>query len=99
MIDNSHLEKFVGGYDDWLSQHKQLQQPTKITKNNIEQLKNKQAYEQKKQLCNLLNRIEKLEANIAIIQQQISQLYFYQKSQQKIAKIQKQLEYLNRDLE
>lgn len=57
MIDDSHLEKFVGGYDDWLSQHKQLR--------------------------NLLNQIEKLEANIAIIQQQISQ----------------QLEDLNRDLE
>lgn len=39
LIDDSHLEKFVGGYDDWLSQRKQLQQPAKITKNNIEQLK------------------------------------------------------------
>lgn len=53
----------------------------------------------RKQLRNLPNQIENLEANIAIIQQQMSQLYFYQKSQQEIAKVQKQLEDLNRDLE
>ncbi|AJI69103.1 drug resistance ATPase-1 (Drug RA1) family domain protein [Francisella tularensis] len=45
------------------------------------------------------NQIEKLEANIATIQQQMSQLDFYQKSQQEIAKVQKQLEDLNHDLE
>lgn len=54
---------------------------------------------QKKQLRNLPNQIEKLEANIATIQQQMSQLDFYQKSQQEIAKVQKQLEDLNHDLE
>lgn len=53
----------------------------------------------KKQLRNLPNQIEKLEANIATIQQQMSQLDFYQKSQQEIAKVQKQLEDLNHDLE
>lgn len=53
VFDDSHLEEFVGGYDDWLSQRKQPQQPVKITKNNIEQSKNKLAYEQKKQLRNL----------------------------------------------
>jgi len=47
----------------------------------------------------LPNQIEKLEANIATIQQQMSQLDFYQKSQQEIAKVQKQLEDLNHDLE
>ncbi|MDE4945131.1 ABC transporter ATP-binding protein, partial [Francisella tularensis subsp. holarctica] len=48
---------------------------------------------------NLPNQIEKLEANIANIQQQMSQLDFYQKSQQEIAKVQNQLEDLNHDLE
>ncbi|NDT40833.1 ABC transporter ATP-binding protein, partial [Francisella tularensis subsp. holarctica] len=85
-------------YDDWLSQRKQPQQ-VKITKNNSELSKNKLTYEQKKQLRNLPNQIEKLEANIATIQQQMSQLDFYQKSQQEIAKVQKQLEDLNHDLE
>ncbi|APC91992.1 MULTISPECIES: ATP-binding cassette domain-containing protein [Francisella] len=99
VFEDGCLEEFVGGYDDWLSQRKQPQQPAKITKNNIEQSKNKLSYEQKKQLRNLPNQIEKLEANIAIIQQQISQLDFYQKSQQEIAKVQKQLEDLNQDLE
>ncbi|AJI73226.1 hypothetical protein FTDG_00120 [Francisella tularensis subsp. novicida GA99-3548] len=98
VFDNSNLEEFVGGYDDWLSQRKQPQQ-VKITKNNTELSKNKLTYEQKKQLRNLPNQIEKLEANIATIQQQMSQLDFYQKSQQEIAKVQKQLEDLNHDLE
>lgn len=98
VFDNSNLEEFVGGYDDWLSQRKQPQQ-VKITKNNSELSKNKLTYEQKKQLRNLPNQIEKLEANIATIQQQMSQLDFYQKSQQEIAKVQKQLEDLNHDLE
>lgn len=53
----------------------------------------------KNKLRNLPNQIEKLEANIATIQQQMSQLDFYQKSQQEIAKVQKQLEDLNHDLE
>ncbi|WP_239225204.1 hypothetical protein, partial [Comamonas aquatica] len=74
-------------------------QQVKITKNNSELSKNKLTYEQKKQLRNLPNQIEKLEANIATIQQQMSQLDFYQKSQQEIAKVQKQLEDLNHDLE
>ncbi|MWZ80140.1 ATP-binding cassette domain-containing protein [Francisella tularensis] len=98
VFDNSNLEEFVGGYDDWLSQRKQPQQ-VKITKNNSKLSKNKLTYEQKKQLRNLPNQIEKLEANIATIQQQMSQLDFYQKSQQEIAKVQKQLEDLNHDLE
>ncbi|MDE4972042.1 ABC transporter ATP-binding protein, partial [Francisella tularensis subsp. holarctica] len=63
-----------------------------ITKNNSELSKNKLTYEQKIQLRNLPNQIEKLEANIATIQPQMSQLDFYQKSQQEIAKVQKQLE-------
>ncbi|MDE4972357.1 ABC transporter ATP-binding protein, partial [Francisella tularensis subsp. holarctica] len=39
-FDNSNLEEFVGGYDDWLSQRKQPQK-VKITKNNSELSKNK----------------------------------------------------------
>ncbi|AEE26573.1 ATP-binding cassette domain-containing protein [Francisella hispaniensis] len=98
VFEDSCLEEFVGGYDDWLSQRKQPQQ-VKIAKNNTVLPKSKLTYEQKKQLRNLPNQIEKLEANITTIQQQMSQLDFYQKSQQEIAKVQKQLEDLNQDLE
>lgn len=98
VFEDSGLEEFVGGYDDWLSQRKQPQQ-VKIAKNNTVLPKSKLTYEQKKQLRNLPNQIEKLEANITAIQQQMSQLDFYQKSQQEIAKVQKQLEDLNQDLE
>ena len=83
------------GYRSVNNHNNQLKLPRIILSNQ----KNKLTYEQKKQLRNLPNQIEKLEANIAIIKQQMSQLDFYQKSQQEIAKVQKQLEDLNRDLE
>ncbi|MDE4949121.1 ABC transporter ATP-binding protein, partial [Francisella tularensis subsp. holarctica] len=79
----SNLEVFVGGYADWLSQRKKPQQ-VKITKNNSELSINKLTYEQKKQLRNLPNQIEKLEAILATLQQQMSKLDFYQKSQLEI---------------
>lgn len=73
-------------------------QPAKET-NKAPQTKNKLTYEQKKQLRNLPSQIEKLEANITLIQQQMGELDFYQKSQSQQNEIQQKLNSLNEDLE
>ncbi|AIT09184.1 ABC transporter ATPase [Candidatus Francisella endociliophora] len=98
VFDSGSLEEFVGGYDDWLAQRKQPQEQLKTEKKQ-EQAKNKLSYEQRKQLRNLPNQIEKLETNIEALQAQMGELDFYQKSQQEQDKVQKQLDLLNSDLE
>lgn len=98
VFENGNLQEYIGGYDSWVAQRKQLVQPVKET-NKAPQSKNKLTYEQKKQLRNLPSQIEKLEANIALIQQQMGELDFYQKSQTQQNEIQQKLDTLNTDLE
>lgn len=98
VFDNGLLEEFVGGYDDWLAQRKQPQISLKTDKKE-DQAKNKLSYEQRKQLRNLPNQIEKLETNIEALQAQMGELDFYQKPQQEQDKLQKQLDLLTSDLE
>lgn len=97
VFEQGQLNEYVGGYDDWLSQQKQVEQ-TKAPK-KADEPKNKLTYEQRKQLRNLPNQIEKLENNISKIEAQMGELDFYQKSQQEITKTQNQLDKLNQELE
>ena len=97
VFEQGQLNEYVGGYDDWLSQQKQVEQ-TKTPK-KVDEPKNKLTYEQRKQLRNLPNQIEKLENNIAKIEAQMGEFNFYQKPQQEITKIQNQLDELNQELE
>ncbi|MBK2094012.1 ATP-binding cassette domain-containing protein [Francisella philomiragia] len=98
VFENGNLQEYIGGYDSWIAQRKQPVQPAKET-NIAPQTKNKLTYEQKKQLRNLPSQIEKLEANITLIQQQMGELDFYQKSQSQQNEIQQKLNSLNEDLE
>lgn len=98
VFENGNLQEYIGGYDSWIAQRKQPVQPAKET-NKAPQTKNKLTYEQKKQLRNLPSQIEKLEANITLIQQQMGELDFYQKSQSQQNEIQQKLNSLNEDLE
>ncbi|WP_150467038.1 ATP-binding cassette domain-containing protein [Francisella sp. SYW-9] len=97
VFEQGQLNEYVGGYDDWVSQQKQVER-TKAPK-KIDEPKNKLTYEQRKQLRNLPNQIEKLENNIAKIEAQMGELDFYQKPQQEITKIQNQLDQSNQELE
>lgn len=99
VFDDGGLEEFIGGYDDWLSQRKKPQAKVKTDKKQQQDTQKKLSYEQRKQLRNLPNQIEKLEVNVADIQEQIAQLDFYQKSQQEQEKTQHKLDSLNIDLE
>ncbi len=98
VFENDNLQEYIGGYDSWVTQRKQLAQPVKET-NKSPQPKNRLTFEQKKQLRNLPSQIEKLEANITLIQQQMGELDFYQKSQSQQNEIQQKLNSLNADLE
>ncbi|AJI58046.1 heme ABC exporter, ATP-binding protein CcmA [Francisella philomiragia] len=98
VFENGNLQEYIGGYDSWIAQRKQPVQLAKET-NKAPQAKNKLTYEQKKQLRNLPSQIEKLEANITLIQQQMGELDFYQKSQTQQNEIQQKLNSLNEDLE
>ncbi|MBK2115052.1 ATP-binding cassette domain-containing protein, partial [Francisella orientalis] len=98
VFENGNLQEYIGGYDSWIAQRKQPVQPAKET-NKAPQVKNKLTYEQKKQLRNLPSQIEKLEANITLIQQQMGELDFYQKLQTQQNEIQQKLNSLNEDLE
>ncbi|MBK2026125.1 ATP-binding cassette domain-containing protein [Francisella philomiragia] len=98
VFENGNLQEYIGGYDSWIAQRKQPVQLAKET-NKAPQVKNKLTYEQKKQLRNLPSQIEKLEANITLIQQQMGELDFYQKSQSQQNEIQQKLNSLNEDLE
>ncbi len=98
VFENGNLQEYIGGYDSWIAQRKQSVQLAKET-NKAPQAKNKLTYEQKKQLRNLPSQIEKLEANITLIQQQMGELDFYQKSQTQQNEIQQKLNSLNEDLE
>ncbi|AJI53032.1 ATP-binding cassette domain-containing protein [Francisella philomiragia] len=98
VFENGNLQEYIGGYDSWIAQRKQPVQLAKET-NKALQVKNKLTYEQKKQLRNLPSQIEKLEANITLIQQQMGELDFYQKSQSQQNEIQQKLNSLNEDLE
>ncbi|KEI34605.1 ABC transporter ATP-binding protein [Francisella sp. W12-1067] len=102
VFENGKLEEYVGGYDDWLSQCKAT-----INKTNNNQAKdnkeasnlNKLSYEQRKILRNLPSQIEKLEASISEIENQMGEMEFYQKSQSEIKVIQQKLDKLNTELE
>lgn len=98
VFENGNLQEYIGGYDSWIAQRKQPVQLAKET-NKAPQTKNKLTYEQKKQLRNLPSQIEKVEANITLIQQQMGELDFYQKSQSQQNEIQQKLNSLNEDLE
>ncbi|QIW10656.1 ATP-binding cassette domain-containing protein [Francisella sp. LA112445] len=97
VFEQGHLNEYVGGYDDWISQQKQVEQVKAPKK--VDEPKNKLTYEQRKQLRNLPNQIEKLENNISKIEAQMGELDFYQQAQQEITKTQNQLDQLNQELE
>ena len=77
------IEQYIGGYDDYLRQRsEQFEQKnrTKITtpSNKPKKVQNKLSYNEQQQLNELPKKIEDLENNIAIAQEQLSDPAFYQ---------------------
>jgi ATP-binding cassette subfamily F protein uup len=101
-----HLNEYVGGYDDYLRQASP-NQPAKKTSNTKNTSKTSLASPQKKKLGYLAQReldalpakIEKLEQDIAALQQQLASPSFYQQEKALVNQVQKQLKTLENDLE
>jgi ATP-binding cassette subfamily F protein uup len=103
--EDAKLCEYVGGYDDWLRQ-KQVsygKQPSekasKITSEKAKTKKQKLSFAEKKQLAELPNEIERLEADIEKLQQQMAEPAFYQQAKESVQQMQQTLESLKLQLE
>lgn len=105
VFENSKLNHYVGGYQDWLEQRPSKTEPT-ATKQDTPKPKEKPAQQQKKltygeriELDKLPEEMEALEQQIATMEEKIAQPEFYQQEHsviteqtEALAAVQKQLE-------
>lgn len=94
---NGIIEEFVGGYDDWLRQRKPILNitPSIPLKPKTEPSINSA---EKKELHQLPKTIEKLEAKIAKLQQEMAEPGFYSSDAKKVAMETEKLEIVNSEL-
>lgn len=104
---NGKIQEYIGGYTDWLQQSKVIStlpaKPQKTETKKIEATSSNQtkklSYKEQRELEELPQRIEKLEAEQAELLQQIASPEFYQQSPDKITAVNAKLTQLNADLE
>jgi len=96
VFEDKNITEYIGGYDDWLAQRKES--AIQIVNKEEEKSANKLTYEQKKQLKNLPQKIEKLEDTISKKQVEIATVEFYQQPQIQIDNTQKELKNLDEKL-
>lgn len=86
---NGIIQEFVGGYQDWLHQRKKTSLPSIEKNKNLSEKSNKStnklSFKEEKELQELPQRIEKLEAMQHELQQLTSHADFYQQSPDIIA--------------
>jgi ATP-binding cassette subfamily F protein uup len=103
------LEEYIGGYEEWLRQRKDLdisKDSPKVKntdksqkKTEVKAKKSSLTYDQGRILKNLPAQIEKLENNIAKIEEQMSQAGFYNKNKEEIQSAQLKLSELQSEHE
>ncbi|MFZ9036421.1 MAG: ATP-binding cassette domain-containing protein, partial [Francisellaceae bacterium] len=101
---NGIIKEYVGGFSDWLTQR-----PIELSREEIEKpspktaiktaRKPKLSFKQKRQLEDLPDEIENIEAQLETLQQQMGDPAFYQQSKSQILDAQTQLETLNKTLQ
>lgn len=103
----------VGGYSDWLERKKSLEalrnqtakktsnqtKPGAANLNTSDNKKNKLSFNEQRELAELPAKVEKLEAEVLAVEQQMAQPEFYQQPQADIQKVSHQLEQLKQLLE
>lgn len=101
------IQEYVGGYQDWLRQRKTVEE-TKQTRKKEEVkepntgasvARKKLGFKEQQELKELPLRIEKMEAELAELQDKTTQPAFYQQPQDKIAEALAQLQKLQVELE
>lgn len=92
------IAEFVGGYQDWLRQKKAK---VSLDKNKIfpEKPNRKLAYKEQKELTDLPNKIERLEAEQIELQNRLSKPEFYQKNPDAVSQAAKRLTEIETELE
>ena len=90
------VNEYVGGYQDWLRQRVQ-QEKTSIAKPR--QRAPTKATGSNKELKELPQKIEKLEAEIEALQQQFGEVDFYQRPAEEIKRLQQQLQSFESNLQ
>ncbi|MBV8801821.1 MAG: ATP-binding cassette domain-containing protein, partial [Gammaproteobacteria bacterium] len=99
---NGIIQEFVGGYQDWLQQRKKISLPmlekNKKTYEKPSKPMNKLSYKEEKELQELPQRIEKLEAMQNALQELISNTDFYQQPPNIIAKKMENLKNIEDEL-
>ncbi len=106
-VGNGKIEEYIGGYQDWLQQRKSIAASVSAAQKNtagkLTAEKNKPnkklSYKEQQELKALPQRIEKLDAEITELQQQIAAPEFYQKDSAIITQTMTKLTKLTADLE
>lgn len=102
------VREYIGGYQDWLRQkkstivapiHECSDLGSVVTKSKAAVVKKKLSYNEQKELDALPKRIELLEQQQTIIQQQIVTADFYQQSSEAITAVLAQLKQLEEELQ
>lgn len=99
--------EYIGGYDDWLRQRRQETTKPVAAEVKTETIKatatakkpTKLSYKLQRELDQLPDKIEALEADIAEIQQQMASPEFYQKPQDEVTETSNKLKQLEQELE
>ena len=94
--------EYAGGYDDWLVQRPQVEEPEpaapKTQKPKAQKLR-KLTYKENLELEGLPDRIEKLEADITLLHEQMNDPEFYSKDHTEVAAAAARLEVLEGELD
>ena len=92
------IGEYVGGYDDWLRQRKVFVEEKKIEKNEQKEPKKTSDNNEKRELKNILKKIEKLEAEQTKLHEKMAAPEFYQQEKNEINKVQMELGALEKEL-
>lgn len=101
---NGKITEYVGGYQDWLRQHKAaaVSPPVSAAKKPVEKPKSptkKLSYKEQQELTDLPQRIESLEAKQQELQDLTATAEFYQRDQRGVTETMAQLQQITVDLE
>jgi len=101
---DGQVNEYVGGYEDWLRQSRQVNKSTTAKKSGKkeakpEKKKTKLSYKDQFELDTLPQNIEKLEAEQEKVQNQIAEADFYQQEKKDVDKVLARLSDLEKELE
>ena len=99
---DGNVNEYVGGYEDWLRQRPQLDEPTTVKPSSREKPKKerprKLTFKEKRELEELPAQIDALETEIATLHEKVGDPEFYRTSGSQVAQVNTRLEQLEAEL-